>query len=152
MLPNIKGNPLYISVYLLIISYFIGEFIIPKYNLLYIINLFGLVCLIISVIFFSSAFSLFKSYNENPRPNSDTSRLIKTGIFAYTRNPIYFAFVLFHLGMFMLFENVMYFICSIILFFWINNYVIKAEEEFLKKKFDEEYERYCSAVNRWVFF
>ena len=40
--PDVKGNPLYISVYLLISSYILGEFIFPKYPLLYILNLFGL--------------------------------------------------------------------------------------------------------------
>ena len=33
--PDVKGNPLYISVYLLIASYILGEFIFPKYPLLY---------------------------------------------------------------------------------------------------------------------
>ena len=45
--PDVKGNPLYISVYLLIASYIIGEFIFPKYPLLYILNLFGLLIIIL---------------------------------------------------------------------------------------------------------
>ena len=49
--PKIRGNPLYISVYLLVFSYFFGEFILPKYHLLYLFNLLGLLGLIISVIF-----------------------------------------------------------------------------------------------------
>ena len=122
--PKVKGNPLYISVYLLIFSYVFGEFIFPKYNLLYLINLLGLLGIIISTIFFFSAFNLFKSYNENPRPKTESNRLIKTGIFAYSRNPIYIAFVLFHLSMFLTFENVLYFLSSLGLFFWINNFVI----------------------------
>ena len=40
--PNVKGNPLYISVYLLITSYVIGEFILPKYPMIYIFNFLGL--------------------------------------------------------------------------------------------------------------
>ena len=31
MKPDVKGNPLYITVYLLVASYIIGEFILPKY-------------------------------------------------------------------------------------------------------------------------
>ena len=45
--------------------------------------------------------------------NKNTERLIKTGIFAYSRNPIYIAFVLFHFSMFLTFENVVYFLSSI---------------------------------------
>ena len=38
--PNINVNPLRIAVGLLVVSYLIGEFIIPKYPLIYPINLF----------------------------------------------------------------------------------------------------------------
>ena len=104
------------------------------------------------MIFFFSAYNLFSSYKENPIPATDTKRLIKTGIFAYTRNPIYIAFVLFHFSMFLVFENVMYLLCSAGLFFWIHNFVIPAEEEYLNNKFGNEFQRYCWAVKRWLFF
>ena len=55
---------------------------------------------------------MFKSYDENPLPASTTDRIIKTGIFAYTRNPIYLAIVMFFFSMFLVFENVMYFFIS----------------------------------------
>ena len=150
--PNIKGNPLRISVYLLILSYIIGEFLIPKYPLFYLINLIGILGLIISIFIFFSGFNLFNSYSENPVPNSPSEKLIKTGIFAYTRNPIYLSFVLFHLSMFLVFENVMYLITAIIQGIWIHNKVIKYEEEYLLKKFNEEYRRYMNSVKRWIFF
>ena len=152
MNPQITGNPLKITIYLMIISYFIGEFILPKYSFIYLINLIGILGIIISIIFFFFGFNLFNSYRENPLPNSDTNRLIKTGIFAYTRNPIYISFVLFHLSMFFVFGNVAYFLSSIGLFIWIDKIVIKKKEIFLNKKFGDEYIRYCNAVKRWLFF
>jgi len=91
--PKIKGNPLLVSVYLLVICYVIGEFVIPKYSLLYPINLIGILGLVISLVFFFSGFNIFKSYAENPVPTSSSERLIKTGVFAYTRNPIYLSLV-----------------------------------------------------------
>jgi protein-S-isoprenylcysteine O-methyltransferase Ste14 len=150
--PNIKGNPLRLSVYLLVTSYAVGEFILPKYLLIYPINLIGIIGLMISLIFFFSGFNIFKSYKENPVPTSTSNRLIKTGIFAYTRNPIYVSFVLFHFSMFLVFENVMYFLTSIGLAVWIHNYVIKPEEEYLLEIFSDEYNRYKEAVSRWIFF
>ena len=150
--PNIQGNPLRIAVGLLVISYLIGEFILPKYHLLYVFKLLGILGLILSVIIFFLGFNIFKSYDENPVPTSATNRIIKTGIFAYTRNPIYLSFVIFFLSMFLVFENVMYFLSAVGLGIWIHNYVIKFEENFLLEKFPEEYERYMKAVNRWIFF
>ena len=51
--PNIIGNPLRIAVGLLAASYVIGEFIVPKYPLMYAIKLIGILGLI------SSTFILF---------------------------------------------------------------------------------------------
>ena len=150
--PNVKGNPLYISVYLLILSYLIGEFILPKYPMIYIFNFLGLFLIVISPIIFFSSRNAFYAHNENLLPQTDTDTIIKTGIYAYSRNPIYLSFVLFHLGMFLTFENIMYFLSSIGLFFWLNNYVIKEEEDFLKDKFKEDFTRYCKSVKKWIFF
>jgi len=150
--PMVQGNPLRIFVYLLVISYVVGEFIIPKYPMIYLIHMLGLIGLIVSLVFFFSGFNLFKSYKENPTPTSDTNRLIKTGIFAYTRNPIYLALVLFQFSMFLVFENVMYILSSLGLFIWLNNYVIKEEENYLKNKFGDEFDRYCGAVKKWLIF
>ena len=150
--PKVKGNPLLVSVYLLVLCYIVGEFFIPKYSLLYPINLIGILGLMISLVFFFSGFNIFKSYAENPVPTSSSDRLIKTGIFAYTRNPIYLSFVLFHLSMFLVFENVMYLLSSIGQAIWIHNYVIKFEEEYLLGKFTDEYQQYMNAVSRWLFF
>ena len=150
--PKIKGNPLLVSVYLLVICYVIGEFVIPKYSLLYPINLIGILGLVISLVFFFSGFNIFKSYAENPVPTSSSERLIKTGVFAYTRNPIYLSLVFFHLSMFLVFENVMNLLSSIGQAIWIHNYVIKFEEEYLLGKFTDEYQRYMNIVSRWLFF
>ena len=150
--PKIKGNPLLVSVYLLVLCYIVGEFVIPKYSLLYPINLIGILGLVISLVFFFSGFNIFKSYAENPVPTSSSDSLIKTGVFAYTRNPIYLSLVLFHLSMFLVFENVMYLLSAVGQTIWIHNYIIKFEEEYLLGKFTDEYQRYMNAVSRWLFF
>ena len=90
--PDVKGNPLKIAVGLLISSYIIGDFLLPKYPIAYFFNLIGVIGIIASSSIFIAAFSLFKSCEENPLPKTSTNNLIKTGIFAYTRNPIYLSF------------------------------------------------------------
>ena len=150
--PDIKVNPIQISVGVLVASYILGEFVIPKYHLAYFFNLFGVLGLISSVTLFISGFTLFKSYGEDPNPTTLTKRLIKTGIYAYTRNPIYLAFVLFYLSMFLVFENVMYFLSSVGLAIWLHHWVIKVEEYYLEMQLKDEYIRYKNAVKRWLLF
>jgi protein-S-isoprenylcysteine O-methyltransferase Ste14 len=149
--PDIKVNPLKLVVTLLVISYVVGEFIIPKYSLAYFIQLIGVLGLILSGVLFITGFNQFKSHGEDPLPSSSTNKLIKTGIFARTRNPIYLAFVLFHLSMFLVFENVMNFLSAIGLSIWLHHWVIKIEESFLQSKFGEEYDQYKKSVKRWLF-
>ena len=122
--PAVKGNPLRIFVLLLVVSYVIGEFFMPHYSLFNLLNLIGVMSLILSLALFLSSLNLFNSYKENPTPQSDTKRIIKTGIFAYCRNPMYLAFISFHFSMFLTFENVAYFLSTFGLFFWINHYVV----------------------------
>jgi len=150
--PDVKGNPLYISVYLLIGSFIIGEFILPKYPLIYIFNLIGVILIILAPIIFFSSRNAFFAHDENPLPQTQTDKIIKTGIYAYSRNPIYLSFIIFHFGMFLTFENTMYFLCSLGLFFWLNNFVIYEEEKFLSNKFKDEYNRYCKSVKKWIIF
>ena len=150
--PAIKGNPLEIFGYSLVISYLVGEFLIPKYNLFTILNLLGVIGLVISLVLFFSSLNIFNSYKENPKPQTHTKRIIKTGIFAYCRNPMYMAFILFQFSMFLIFENVAYFLSSLGLFFWINSFVIPKEEKYLIETFGDEYDRYLIAVKKWMFF
>ena len=150
--PAIKGNPLQIFGYLLVISYVVGEFLIPKYNLFTLLNLLGVIGLVLSLALFFSSLNIFNSYKENPTPQTHTKRIIKTGIFAYCRNPMYMAFILFQFSMFLIFENVAYFLSSLGLFFWINSFVIPKEEKYLIETFGDEYDRYLIAVKKWMFF
>ena len=149
--PAVKGNPLMVFVILLVVSYIIGEFIIPKYVLLNLLNLVGIIGLIISLAIFFTSLNLFNSYKENPIPQANTKRIIKTGIFAYCRNPMYLAFISFQFSMFLTFENVANLLSAIGLFIWINHYVIPIEENYLREKFGDEYDRYFQAVKKWMF-
>jgi len=150
--PAVKGNPLMIFALLLVVSYIFGEFFIPKYVLLNLLNLIGIIGLIISLAIFFTSLNLFNSYKENPTPQANTKRIIKTGIFAYCRNPMYLAFISFHFSMFLTFENVANLLSAIGLFIWINQYVIPIEENYLQEKFGDEYDRYLQAVKKWMFF
>ena len=149
--PAVKGNPLMVFVILLVVSYIIGEFIIQKYTLLNLLNLVGIIGLIISLAIFFTSLNLFNSYKENPIPQANTKRIIKTGIFAYCRNPMYLAFISFQFSMFLTFENVANLLSAIGLFIWINHYVIPIEENYLREKFGDEYDRYFQAVKKWMF-
>ena len=53
--------------------------------------------------------------------------------------------------MFLVFENIMYFLTAIGISIWLHHWVIKIEENYLQNNFNDEYIRYKGAVKRWLF-
>ena len=102
----------------------------------------GLFFLLFSLVAFGKSFRI--GIDED-RPGS----LITTGVFAYTRNPVYVAFSLILLGQFMVFSNwilLVYLIAAIGLF---NRQVLR-EEDYLRKHYGQQYSDYCERVRRYL--
>ncbi len=92
------------------------------------------------------------SFRTSFRVGIDTEhpdRLITTGVFAFTRNPIYVAFWLVLLGEFLVFQSIvflLYFSASL----WLIHRQVLREEEFLRGRYGQEYAEYCSRVHRYL--
>lgn len=76
--------------------------------------------------------------------------LVTTGIFSHCRNPLYVGNILILVGLGIA-SNSIIFNClatPLFLFFW--QAIVLAEENFLRNKFNQEFEDYCKRVNRWI--
>ena len=76
-------------------------------------------------------------------------RLITSGVFAVTRNPIYVAFWMVLFGQFLVFPNwllLIYFGAAT----WLFHRQVMREEEFLIEHYGAEFEDYCSQVRRYL--
>ncbi len=109
----------------------------------------GMICCLAGLALFVSS---LVSFGASFRVGIDTEhpdKLITTGAFAFSRNPIYVAFVLVFLGQFLIFSN---FILLIYLFAgaWLIHRQVLREEDFLKKHYGQEYADYCSRVRRYL--
>jgi protein-S-isoprenylcysteine O-methyltransferase Ste14 len=83
-------------------------------------------------------------------PNKAPSKLIKTGIFKISRNPIYLSMIIILFGLDLYFFSIISFIDIIIFFLIINFYIIPKEEVNIGNKFGSEYIEYKKSVNRWI--
>lgn len=91
----------------------------------------------------------FAEFRQPTDPGRPTSKVIKTGVFAMSRNPLYLACVLIFLGL-ALALNMPWALAALLLSIILCHYVlILPEERYLKAKFGEEYEQYTASVNRW---
>lgn len=104
--------------------------------------MFGLVFFLLSLISFGKSFRVGLD-EDHP------SALVTSGAFAVSRNPIYTAFGLILLGIFLIFPN---WILLIYLFagIWLFNRQVLLEEGSLRKIYGEEYDRYCKKVRRYL--
>jgi protein-S-isoprenylcysteine O-methyltransferase Ste14 len=75
-------------------------------------------------------------------------KLITTGVFSISRNPIYVAFAVFLLGQFLIFSNwiLLVYIGGAL---WLFHRQVLLEEDYLKKHYGMEYSEYCNRVRRY---
>lgn len=86
----------------------------------------------------------------NPIQPSKASSLVTTGVYRYTRNPMYIGNFIFLLAWFVWLGSVYGFIGLILYVVYMNQFQIKPEEKALLSLFGNEYSLYCSKVRRWV--
>ena len=102
----------------------------------------GLLLLLWSLVSFGQSFRVGID-TENP------DKLITSGVFAFTRNPIYVAFALILLGQFLIFPNwilLVYLVAGI----WLFHRQVLREEDYLKQHYGKEYLEYSNQVRRYL--
>ncbi len=92
----------------------------------------------------------FKRARTTSNPKKPTQSFVTSGIYRYTRNPIYLGFVLILIGLPINMGNYWGIVLVWPLITFTNNMVIKHEEAYLEKKFKEQYAGYRSRVRRWL--
>lgn len=96
------------------------------------------------------AYSAMAKASTTINPSEHTTKIIKSGIYAYSRNPIYLGWFLVMAGSGLIGFSVFALILSLLmipLLYWA---VILEEEKYLERKFGEEYLSYKEKVRRWL--
>ena len=95
------------------------------------------------------SFRLAKTTISPFHPNQ-TSHIVQTGIYRFSRNPMYLSIAIFLVAFAIYLENATA-LLVIPLFIWSINYLqIQPEEQMLEQKFGEEYLVYKKSVRRWM--
>ena len=86
----------------------------------------------------------------SPIAPQKTSRLVVSGVYKFSRNPMYLglAFILSGFGFWL--ENLATFLFIPVFIWYVTRYQIIPEEEILLEKFGLEYADYVSKVRRWI--
>ena len=76
--------------------------------------------------------------------------MVDSGIYAYSRNPMYLALVLVLFALAFYCGNITCFAIIPLFIWYITQYQIKPEEVMLDKLFPNEYQAYSKKVRRWL--
>ncbi len=86
----------------------------------------------------------------NIQPHKPSSNLIQSGLYRFSRNPIYVAGLLLQLGIALLINNLWIVLFVPVSKFVFDRYIIAREEAYLERAFGEVYLDYKRAVRRWL--
>jgi protein-S-isoprenylcysteine O-methyltransferase Ste14 len=109
----------------------------------------GIILIIGGISLVVRARRVFAAFHQPTDPGHPTSKVITSGVFAMSRNPLYLACVIIFLGL-ALALNMLWVLMGLLLSVVLCHYLlILPEERYLTAKFGEEYQQYRAAVHRW---
>ena len=146
----IKIPPPILVMILVISNYFssktIDLILLPNQDLISIIIL-----LIGALILINPIFKFIKSKTTiDPIKFKKVNKLIISGIYKYSRNPMYLGLLMIVISTSIFFLNIFSITTPLLFYCWINRFQIKREEIFLTEKFGEEYMSYKIKTRRWI--
>ena len=114
-------------------------------------NIIGCVLIASAAIMIYCTQRELSKYDQPHQPGLPTTRLVKTGVFRYSRNPTYAAIIiLLQPGIALMTSSEWLLILwpGSFLLFWIA--MVQEEERYLEQKFGKEWKQYCYKTRRWI--
>ena len=109
----------------------------------------GLALCVISVAGFAATLASFGDSFRVGIDETKPAQLITSGMFRFSRNPIYVCFLTFFAGMFLIHRNIVIAVAVALFAMAIHRQVLR-EEKFLASHYGEEYEEYRKKVRRYL--
>lgn len=113
-------------------------------------SMIGLAVMLIGALVAFSGAGLFLRQRTAVIPHKPASRLVTTGIYRWTRNPMYLGIALLYCGFAILFDSVFALLLLPVVLLIIQAQVIAKEEAYLDRRFGDEYRAYKARVRRWL--
>lgn len=86
----------------------------------------------------------------NPQALDRVSSLVTSGIYQYSRNPMYLGLVLALLGWALYLSHVLPFVLVPVFMLYMTRFQIQPEERMMARKFGNDYQAYLAQVRRWI--
>tara|TARA_Y100000741_G_scaffold51658_1_gene35428 strand:+ start:6468 stop:6914 length:447 start_codon:yes stop_codon:yes gene_type:complete len=146
-----KRIPPPLTAMLCVLIIFLSKSIFPSFVFSYKLQLgifvstVGFLLLIISIKSF-----IDNKTTINPLNLKKSTYLVTSGVFRFSRNPMYLGMLLFLLGTAIILNIIGGLIISILFIFYMNFFQIIPEEKALQNLFGKNYRNYRKTVRRWI--
>ena len=143
-------HPPIIALTFLVIAYLLGRFISIPFVVPTILRYIGVALTVVGVLLGIGAFLEFQKARTTVDPHGSTTQLVISGIYRFTRNPMYLGLLLIVIGLPLYLGLFWGILLAPVFIFLMNHLVIQHEEVYLERKFGKVYTGYQSRVRRWV--
>lgn len=86
----------------------------------------------------------------HPAGPERTTTLVRSGVFRFSRNPIYLGMQLVLVGLAVALANPLSLVLAAVFAVWMDRFQIRPEERALSRAFGSEYHAYSARVRRWL--
>jgi protein-S-isoprenylcysteine O-methyltransferase Ste14 len=150
--PNINPmvHPPIVALIFIAIAYFLGRFVPLPFAVPLALRYVGFGLTFVGFLLGIGALNEFRKARTTLDPHGSVKKLVTSGIYRFTRNPIYLGFLLMVIGVPLNFGLYWGIVMAPFYIILMNRLIIEREENYLEKKFKNTYTNYKSQVRRWL--
>jgi protein-S-isoprenylcysteine O-methyltransferase Ste14 len=147
---NPMVHPPIVASLFIVLAYFVGRFVSFPFAVPPILRNIGLLLTFFGFLLGIGALLEFRKARTTLDPHGSVRQLVTSGIYRFTRNPIYLGFLLMIVGLPL--SSGLYWGIVMVPFYILamNRLVIEREESYLEQKFKNVYPDYKARVRRWL--
>ena len=110
----------------------------------------GLLFLLSGIVLAASAARLFSKAKTGIVPFSESTKLVVSGAYRFTRNPMYLGMFFCLIGVTLLVNNVLGLLVLLLFFFIIRQKFVLKEELQMQETFGDDYAQFKARIRRWI--
>ena len=143
-------HPPVVALIFVVIAHFLGEILPLPFSAPAVLRAVGLAMSLVGFLLGLAAFLEFRKARTTLDPHGAATELVTSGIYRYTRNPIYLGFLLLVMGL-PLYSGLYWgLVLAPLYILLMDRLIIRHEEAYLERTFGHTYNRYTTRVRRWV--
>lgn len=148
--PNTKIPPPLLALIHIIFAYVLSWLIPLPLTVPPVFQMVGFMLVIVGFLLGVAALIAFRRAGTTLQPRGLVAHLVTSGIYGFTRNPVYLGFLLIVIGISLDSGSFWGILLAPVLIILFNQLVIRPEEDYLASRFGEQFSQYKEKVRRWL--